>query len=181
MSNSFLSKRYARAYDGVAKTNDEARVNLQVYVSALDSLREAAGYLNNPVISFDVKQELISKIILSGKAADFIKLLILKKRFSLARNIAADLQNLLDLRLGVKRVNIISADEMTQKQKKRLEETLENFFKSKVVLNYAENKSLLGGIQIRQADELIDATALSRIKQMSRVLSVENTDTKTIK
>jgi ATP synthase F1 delta subunit len=169
-----LAVRYARAYDGVSKNNEEARINLQAYISALNLLKEAAVYINNPAISLGVKQKLISKIILRGKAADFIKLLVLKKRFALAWDISAQLQNLLDLRLGVKRVNIVFAREIPQEQKLKLQDVLKDFFKSEVSLNYDEDKKLLCGIQIRHGDTLIDASALGRIKQMSKELARKN-------
>jgi len=163
----FLAARYAVAYDGLAKTNDEARESLLAYQKALAALKDAAEYITNPTLPFSAKEEILAKILGKNKAAAFIKLLAAQKRFSLAAQIGDELQKLLDNRLGVKRAIITTA----AAQQPGLEAVLSKYFNAQIIAAYESDKDLLAGFTIRQGDIYIDASAAGRVKQLQKSLT----------
>ncbi|MDR1684021.1 MAG: ATP synthase F1 subunit delta [Elusimicrobiota bacterium] len=166
-----LARRYARAYDSVAKDNKEAASNLQAYQNALTALDAARGALINPVLPFSVKEELLCKILAQDKAAAFIKLLVLEKRFPLARGIEEELQNLLDAREGVTRVQITAAAELPAAEKEKLNAALNRYFGGQTAARYEVDKALLAGVKIRRGDLIIDGSAQGRVTRLTKILT----------
>ena len=170
---SVLAQRYAKAYDLVAKNdNAAAQKNYELFKEALSSLKPVEEYINNPTISPSVKLELASKAYGNADtAASFVKLLISAGRYYLAGEIAKELQNLLDARLGIKRATVFSAGELDDGAKRGLGEALSKYFNSALALDYKTDASLLSGVVILCGDLLIDASAEGRIKQMTKILT----------
>ncbi len=169
---SVLAQRYAKAYDSAAKNNAAAQSNMELLREALSSLKSVEAYVNNPTIPSAVKMEIAAKAY--GKedsALAFIKLLISAGRFYLAEEIVKELQNLLDLRLGIKRVTVTSAKELDDKAKQGLSEALSRYFNSALALDFKNDPALLSGITIRCGDILIDGSAEGRLKQMAKILT----------
>lgn len=166
-----LAKRYAAAYDTLAADTAQASANLEAFKAALSSVKEAQDYINNPTIPFSVKAEILAKILTDGKAASFIKLLVSSGRFYLADFIVSELAALLDQRLGVKRVKVISAGREDETGQAILTDALSIYFKSKVAVEFTQDESLLAGVVVRQGDLRIDGSAAGRIEQLTKNLT----------
>ena len=167
-----LARRYAKAYDGVAKGNEAAEKNYKLFKEALSSLKPAEYYINNPTIPARVKLEAASKAY--GKhnvASAFVKLLIASGRFYLAGEIEKELRALLDSRLGITRVTVTSADELDDSEKSGLLSALSKYFDGALALEYKLDGNLLSGIIISCGDVLIDGSAQGRLKQMRKFLT----------
>lgn len=170
---SVLARRYAKAYDSVAKgDNAAARENYELFKEALSSLKPVEEYINNPTIPPAVKLEVASKAYGKADAASsFVRLLVSSGRYYLAGEIEKELQNLLDARLGIKRVTVFSAGELGEDAKRGLSEALSKYFNSALALDYKLDGALLSGVVIRCGDLLIDASAEGRLKQMTKILT----------
>ena len=68
--------------------------------------------------------------------------------------------------------HVRSAVELTDAQKEKLTSTLSKKIGQPVRLNIEIDRTVLGGISIRFADELIDATIVSRLADAGRALAV---------
>jgi F-type H+-transporting ATPase subunit delta len=166
----FLARKYARAYDAAAKDGTQAASNFSAYKNALEALGAVADYMASPALPFGVKQDILSKVLPAGLAASFIKLLVFSKRFYLAPLIARELQNLLDARRGVKRIDISSAAALGEEQKQKIEAAMAEFFKGKIAAAYSIDESILAGFAARCGDFIIDASAFGRIKNLAKTL-----------
>lgn len=167
-----LAQRYAKAYDGVAKDNAAAQHNYELFKGALSALKAVEYYINNPTIPARVKLEVASKAYPEQDVAGaFVKLLIASGRYYLAGEIERELSALLDARLGIKRVSVISAAELDEKAKSGLSAALREYFDSALALEYKLDANLLSGIMIRCGDVLIDGSAQGRLKQMAKILT----------
>ena len=171
-NSSVLAKRYAKAYDSLAQGNALAKVNMTLFKDVLSALRPAENYLNNPTIPSSVKLEIVSKLCSeNNQAGNFVKTLISAGRYYLSAEIEKETQNLLDMRLGIKRVTVTCAEEMTESEKIRLKNYLSKYFNSVVELDFNTDASLLSGITVRCGDILIDGSASGRLKQMAKILT----------
>lgn len=166
-----LAKRYAAAYDALAKDAQEAQANLAEYNKALESLGEASAYINNPCLPFNVKADILAKVLGSGKAASLIKLLVSAKRFYLAQAVSLQISELIDKRLGLQRVSVISAAPVNDAARAALSSALEQYFNSKVAVTFTQDKDLLAGVVVRRGDLRIDGSAAGRIEQLTKNLT----------
>ncbi|MDR0735016.1 MAG: F0F1 ATP synthase subunit delta [Elusimicrobiota bacterium] len=168
--NLFLARRYARAYDGVAACADDARADMRALQNLLAALAPAAGYLNNPVVAQVEKLAFLEQVCAGQSAAEnFVKILVAQKRFALAPLIEKELQNLLDARLGVKRALIQTA--AIPSPDEAFERDLARLLGGKIAASYENKPALLAGARVRSGDVLIDASALGRVRQLSKILT----------
>lgn len=166
-----LAKRYAKAFDRIAKNTDEAARNLASFEESLKSLQGISAYLANPTINSKVKENLIEKSLQNNIAKVFLIVLIKEKRFNLAEEILKELNILLDERRGIKRAQVISAATLDNATKTQIQTALENYFKTKLTLGFAEDKSLISGLKIKVGDFYIEDSSRSRLRELENILT----------
>jgi F-type H+-transporting ATPase subunit delta len=66
---------------------------------------------------------------------------------------------------------VISAAELSDEQKQRLEEKLEKLYKCKVQITYSLDKSLLGGVTVKVAGKVLDQSLKHRLKSIKEVIN----------
>lgn len=165
-----LAKRYAVAYDRIAKNTDEAAHNLAELENCLKDLKGLSLYLDNPTISEEVKISLTQKALPQNNALAFIIVLIKEKRFYLVDEILQELNSLLDLRRGIKRATVTSAAALEESTKAKIQKFLEDYFKTKLALEFKEDKTLISGIKIKAGDFYIEDSTASRLRELAGIL-----------
>lgn len=166
-----LARRYAKAMDRIAKSTDEAARNLASFEDAIKNLQGISAYLANPTINSKVKESLIEKSLPDNIARALLMVLIKEKRFNLADEILKELNVLLDVRRGIKRAQVTSAAKLDDKTKTQIQTALENYFKTKLTLNFLEDKSLISGLKIKAGDFYIEDSSSSRLRELENVLT----------
>lgn len=166
-----LARRYAKAFDSIAKNTDDAARNLASFEEALKNLQGISAYLANPTINSKVKENLIEKSLPDNTAMALLKVLIKEKRLSLADEILKQLNVLLDGRRGIKRAQVTSAATLDDKTKTQIQTALENYFKTKLTLGFKEDKSLITGLKIKVGDFYIEDSSRSRLRELENVLT----------
>ena len=168
--NSILAKRYANAYDRIAKNTDEALSNLAMFEDCLKGLKDIIPYLENPTINEDVKISLTENALPQNNARAFMLVLIKEKRFYLIEEILKEIKALLDIRQGIKRAVVTSAAPLDESTKAKIQKYLENYFKAKLALDFKEDKGLISGIKIKAGDFYIEGSAASRLRELAELL-----------
>ena len=140
-------------------------------VSAHPELRQA---LSASKYSAEAKRELVSQIM-SGKISASSSVLLGHLVSALrGRNIESAIA-FYSAATAARRNRVIalvrSAIALTSAQREALEKTLTTKIGQPVRLNMEVDKTVLGGISIRFADELIDATIVSRLADAGRALA----------
>ena len=166
-----LAQRYAKAFDRIAKNTDEAAHNVASFEESLKNLQDISAYLANPTIISKVKESLIEKSLPDNIARALLKVLIKEKRFNLADEILKQLNILLDGRRGLQRAQVTSAAALDDKTKTQIQTALENYFKTKLTLNFKEDKSLISGLKIKMGDFYIEDSSSSRLRELENVLT----------
>lgn len=168
--NLILAARYAKALDRIAKNTDEAAHNLAELENCLKELKGLSNYLENPTVNEEVKISLIQKALPQNTARAFLLVLVKEKRFYLISEIIKELNNLLDLRRGIKRAQVISAGPLEDNVKNRIQKFLEDYFNSKLALEFKEDKGLISGVKIKAGDFYIEDSAASRLRELAGIL-----------
>lgn len=175
--NKFLvvSKRYAQALIELQNagviTSEEILNDLKTISDTLKASQDLNEVLSNPVVGIDDKKDIVDKVFadkISQTVKNFIKVLIDKNRFSAFKYIVYAYEHELDLIKGLERVEVISAVEMKQEAKERLQRKLEEKLKKSVIINFEQDAEIIAGLVIKIGDSVIDTSLKHKIEDLSK-------------
>ena len=169
--------KYALALSSLAKEEKQLdRVNQNL--SSLNKLfREEDNlfnFLKHPGVpreeKFEVVENLAKELKLSSVTKDFVKFLMVEKKIG-------DLEDIVDryqliLRAINKEIKVV-VESACLRDKKVLEEirdVLSKKFKAKIMLDFKENKDLIGGFRVIADGEVFDASIKAELKDLEKSL-----------
>lgn len=97
---------------------------------------------------------------------NFLLLLTDRDRLGILDDIAASFGNLLDAELGLVRGELVTAVSLSRKYQDRALTTLEKQVGKKLVLRFAVDPSILGGIVLRVGDTVLDASLRAQLDSL---------------
>lgn len=157
----------------------KADANYDLVLSDLNTINEVRKsssefrtVMENPAISVSTKFEIIDEIFkkdLSEKVLNFLKILIERNRFIEFEQILYAYSAELDEINNVKKVDIFSAIELSDNQKRRITEKLQTRLKKTIQPNWAINKDIIGGLVIKIDDDIIDTSLKSKLDKLSKI------------
>ena len=147
-----VSRRYAKAIFELTRGNgiqervfNELRSLKQVYNNDLT----VSEFLGSPMISPTSKLAVLQGA-LSGKITNevlnLLKLLAEKNRLEVLPEIVDAYEEIADSVHGVTRGKVVSAAPLSTEERSKIEETVTRVTKKKVILNFEEDKNLMGGM-----------------------------------
>lgn len=177
MSDGAVVDRYARA---VFELGEEEH-NLDSLARQLSSLAQAyrvspelRSVLTNPLVEAHARDailnELARRLGATGLALNAVRLLAKRQRLRLLPEIADRVMVLLDERNGVVRAKITSAKALTSSFVTRLVAELERTTGRKVLVDQAEDTSLIAGVVTQVGDNTIDGSIHGRLAELERRL-----------
>ena len=173
-----LNARYANAtYIAASKASSLEKVETELLAikNSAENSKEFASFLENPLISRDVKASQVEKL-LKGKVtpvtANLMTALAGNARLNNIMGITADYTKLMKAKRGEVEATIISADPLNKTQTAAVSEAMKSQFPAgaKVVLKTEVNPNIMGGLQIQIGDKFLDLSVGSRIEEVSRTV-----------
>ena len=114
-SDRILAQRYAKAYDALATSNQQAQARAEELAAASQALAGAQAFMTDPNVSVPAKTGFLREALVSAPAAQaFLNTLVQAKRYNLLGQIVREVNALLDARLGIIRAEISSAVPLTE-------------------------------------------------------------------
>lgn len=136
----------------------------------------ASALLDNPLISNEQRLDLFLKVMektLTGltetrhaELKNFLKALILEKRLNILPEIFQRYESLLASEKELKEVIVISAHPLNEERRKQMTEALSRYLHSKVVVDFKEDVSLIGGAIIRTGNWVMDGSIKSKLQSL---------------
>ncbi|MBN2687842.1 MAG: ATP synthase F1 subunit delta [Deltaproteobacteria bacterium] len=178
MRGSEIAKRYSKAFFAIAA--EEARYEeyyneLTIFSSLLEQNDNLKGFFINPMFAQTDKaavlNEVLKKIKVSPITANFLRLLVDKRRIGALQDIGACYQDLMDSVLGKVRVQVKSAYKLSDDMMAQIKATMEKITEKTVEMETERDASLLGGVVVKVGDTLYDGsvkTQLSNIRELLR-------------
>lgn len=172
MTGNIVARRYARALFaiGQAKGADAMEAygkNLAQLAELLEKEPELLRIFRNPIFSVEEKKSVLEKLFGKFKpekmVADFCYLLADKERLGVLPDIAAVYGEFLDAEQGVVRGELITAVKLNKDKQKDLLKSLEKKAGKKLVLDFAMDKDILGGVVLKVGDMVLDASLRAQI------------------
>lgn len=167
-----LAKRYAKAYDLLSSTNEQAAQSYAALLGASESLEVAKTYMQDPAVSTAEKINFVKELFgTQQQVVRFLTILLQSKRYYLLTSCVQEVSQLLDKRQGVLRAQVESAFELSEETKRKVEETLSRFTGQKTLAQFKTDPALLGGLRARMGDVLIDGSLKGRFEKLQEQLT----------
>ena len=165
-----VAERYSRSVFELAEEKGSSKATFQELFAVKNAMQdrpELLQLLHNPLITKEEKYSLIEGILGVGASAvakHFLNLLVAKGRVDLFPVIVDQLQNTMQDREGVQEVTVVTARALHESIVQLLEKALVKTTGKKVLIESETDSSILGGIQIRIGNRLIDGSVRAKLE-----------------
>ena len=177
MINSTSPKNYAKALAEIAKDNvmsyEDIKHNLDTVILILQSSSELQMTLENTAISNSAKIDIINEVFknqINDKIINFLKILVNKSKFNELPLIIDEFNKILDNVNNIKRVEVVSAVQLTEDQKNKITEKLKNKLNNKIIAEWIEQPEIIGGLIIKIEDDVIDSSLKKKLENLEITL-----------
>lgn len=171
------SKRYAKAIYDIAKSNnssDKMFAELTALANIIHSDVFISDFILSPIIAPEQKILAIKGALLGKVSQDIVNVLNLlaeKNRLNLFSEIVKAYELISDEAKGVTRGIVRSAAQLNADEKQRIEDTVTKVTKKQVILNFVEDKTLLGGMVAQVGGWTFDDSLDSHLTSLSENLN----------
>lgn len=180
MISSNIAKRYARAFFEIAKEDglyEKYYQELTAFSSIINENEDLKELLLNPVFDQAEKRSVVNSILkkidLSNMTANFLSLLVDKRRIGVLPDIEACYRKLMDDALRKIRVDVKTAFPLSSEISEKLQKRMEELTGKKVEMAVSEDASLLGGIVVGVGDTLYDGSIKTQLQNIRNLLGEE--------
>lgn len=172
IKNLKTAKRYALALSQAAGENlDEIEADLKSIDETIFQQQDLKTFFLHPVVSLKVKKDTIKEAF-EGKVNpityNFIQTLLDENRFSIFNTIYEVFKSESDRIKNNQRVEVVSAIDLDENQKHRLQEKLNSKFSKNSIITYLKDKNILGGLIIKFNDNVIDLSLKAKFEHLKK-------------
>jgi F-type H+-transporting ATPase subunit delta len=165
------ARRYAEAAFEIAERDDSIDAWLGAFALAEDRLTGAdvMRLLSNPSVSVRSRVEVLARLVgdeVGGAPRNLLALLIRRGRFELLPGVIREFRRLYRRREGIVEAAVTSASTLDEGTLSALQAHLAEVTGSQVELSAEVDPTLLGGIQVRVLDQLIDGSVRGRLERL---------------
>ncbi len=172
-----VARRYALALFKTALDSG----NLEIIATDVSQLKNFAAkdkrflnFLEAPQVPDDQKLKLLEELFttrLAPRLLLFLRLLLDKHRVGLLPTIADEFEKLLEDYQGIIKTRVVTAVDLSEDYKKRLQAKLETMTGKKIEIIHKIDKSILGGIIVYLHNRVIDRSVRQQLTVLRQNLA----------
>lgn len=172
-----LALRYGQALFELAsenKSTEKTLEELRVLSEALEKNPEIIAFFDSQLISLEDRSQVFNKALgtkLSNITTQFMQKLIENGRLGLFSGMVQAFEQNMDEVHGALRGTVKSATALSQEERKKIEEQISKTTGKKVILQFEENPSLVGGMVAQVGGWTFDDSLKSHLLRMSDELN----------
>lgn len=176
MSYAKVAIRYATSFLEASiekNTLEQSASDMEIILNAINGSSLLRRFLENPIVKTDLKKSTLNEIFrkhISAETLKFIEFIVDKNRENALKDIAEKFLELKDEHIGVARVDIKSAFQLTDEQKKIIEQKFESLLNKKVVASYTVDQNVIGGFVAKVKDTVFDASVSHQLELLRQQL-----------
>lgn len=172
--NETIAKRYSRALvESAGSEVDAIRNDLGLINETINSSSDLKNVILKPTFNEEKVEEIMGDIFsskISEKTLNFLKMLIKAHRMDIFEDITYWYCEFDDELKNKLKVSVTSAIVLNDETKERLKHKLEDKFNKTILLNYAVDESIIGGLIIKANDKIIDGSIKSKYERLKKSL-----------
>lgn len=177
MKQTILAKRYAKALFAVGKEEGTFEAHSQALKDLAELIAkqpEIMDGLTNHLYPVELREKVMGHLITALGSdqimANFLNLLVQKKRADILPEIATEFEILVDLDQNISRGLVVSATELNAGLQKKVQATLEKITGKKVILTTQIDPSILGGIVAKVGDLVMDGSIKTQLAGLNEAI-----------
>ncbi len=178
MSVSLVARRYATAlYELGVETGqlDALSAEIARVAQAYKESADLRAAFENPMIAHASKRAVINEIAERLSASQLTKnalaMLVDRRRLKTLPAIAQTLRELADRKKGILRAEVTSASPLSEAYYAKLQEQLRRITGKQIVIDRAEDPTLIAGVVTRIGDRVLDGSLRTRLLAMKDALT----------
>jgi len=172
IKNIKTAKRYAQALSQSAIDNiDEINENLALIDEVIFNNADFINFFSHPIVSLKDKKDTLNETLkekINEQTLNFLNILLDEGRFNIFKTIYELFKIEVDSIKNKQRVYVTSAIELDENQKENLRNKLAQKMQKDILLNYEENKDILGGLLIKFEDKIIDLSLKTKFDNLRK-------------
>lgn len=170
----------ARRYAEAAFAIGERDGTTDAWLAQLERAGTVAGdaqtvrRLEDPAVPFEVRREALVAALgadLLAPVANLLQLLLRRRRIDQLERISREFRRLYNRQRGITEATVVSAAQLEPGEVDALRERVERLAGGSVELALEVDPSLLGGVQLRLGDRLIDGSVRGRLERLRNELT----------
>ena len=170
------ARRYAEAAFEIAQRDASMEAWSAAFSVAGERLlgEDVMRLLSNPSIPADARVDVLGRIVgsdVAGPQQNLLALLIRRGRFELLPEVMREFTRLSQASEGILEATITSASALEAAEIEALAQRLVSLTGKRIELREEVDPALLGGIQVRVGDQLIDGSIRGRLERLRTELS----------
>jgi len=164
-----LARRYAKALFSLGKEGGKNESYSEVLNAIAELYKDESveNALVNPLYPVEARQKVMAKIGELAKADSimmkFLDLLVEKKRADILPDIAAEMRVMVDQEQNISHGSVVSAIELDDTLKQKIQQTLEKITGNKVILETSVDPSIIGGVIAKVGDLVLDGSIKTQL------------------
>jgi F-type H+-transporting ATPase subunit delta len=172
-----LAKRYAKALFELAIDN---RSQEKVFndLRALDEIfkrdKETHEFLVSPLVTPTQKEDVLKKVLadknVNNEVIETILLLARNERLNVFSELVHAFEKEIDASNGVIRGSVRSASALAPEERKQIEQTVEKYLSKKVIMTYAVDPTVIGGLVAQVGSYTFDDSISAHLTRMNEEL-----------
>jgi len=172
-----VGKRYAEALFEVAvelNKLDQFKEEIKAISDVLETEVELKTIFRHPKLSKNEKKDIINSIFkdrVSQEIINLIYIVIDKGREKFIKDISDEYIVLSNKKLGIVEAEAVTAVAMSQEEIDKLQSNLSEKMGKKVILTNMIDKKIIGGVLVRIADRVMDASIKGHLDAIQQSLS----------
>ena len=175
---SVFAARYARAFADVVFSSQlnalDVDRQLRDFAGAWHESPDLREFFDNPAFPAEQKVEFLDKLNarlgLAHQVRNFVAVLINHDRLRALDEILAEYRKVMDDRLGISEVEVVSARKLDDAERRDLEEQVRRLAGSQIHAKFQEDDSLLGGVIVRIGSTVYDGSVRGRLARLKEEL-----------
>jgi F-type H+-transporting ATPase subunit delta len=177
MSAETVARRYSLALADVIEKNKDAEIvvnELKTWEEIMSSNSDLSGAFSNPAIAHANKEKVLEKLIGKTKptktTANFLRVLLRNGRLTNLADINQSLAKVLEERAGFVSAKIVSARQLSDKEKKDLKSNVEKMTGKKVSLDFDIDQNIIGGVVTTIGSTVYDGSIKTKLENLKQQL-----------
>jgi F-type H+-transporting ATPase subunit delta len=174
-----LAERYAGALVDVALENkqaDQVKLELAAFAAMVRESSDLHAFLSNPSIARASKhtaiEQLVARMGASRTLRNYLFVIVDQRRAGLLSEIERAFSALLDARQGITQASVISAAELTAKERAEMGAVLAKLTGKKVQAQFKTDPALIGGAVVRIGSTIYDGSVRAQLDRLrARMIS----------
>ena len=174
-----LAERYAGALVDVALENkqaDQVKLELAAFAAMVRESSDLHAFLSNPSIARTSKhaaiEELVARMGASRTLRNYLFVIVDQRRAGMLPEIEQAFSALLDARQGITQASVISAADLTAKERGEMGAALAKLTGKKIQAQFKTDPALIGGAVVRIGSTIYDGSVRAQLDRLrARMIS----------